>query len=415
MKKDMSLPEAILQEDDLIRRLLADQGRLIRSFPPNLEQLFWQSIAERSLNMIRAVTSIGLVVYLSVGILTFLTVYLLTDEKHRLHDILIWLLTYLNGAFCLVTLPVVAGIPSLIRYFQRVLISIVFLSVFFTSFLTVQYEEARLIQQGSYIVVFVYMLAYFLTGIRPRILLITCLIAGLLPLPLLWLMSVKFDPLVYFYAVIVSNVVGFLVSYIVTGKERISFLQARLLELDKIHSDAMSNELVRLSNEDALTGLYNRRYLNETITIEWERAERSEEPLSVVFVDIDYFKLYNDTYGHLQGDKALLRVATILRKHMRRSSDIAARYGGEEFVLLLPNTPSAGAQVVANNIMRAIDALKIEHKSSNVADHLTLSIGVATWAQEENMTVNKLIAQADAAVYQAKAEGRHAIRVFGVE
>lgn len=415
MKKTISLPEAILQEDELIRRLLADRGRLIRSFPPNLELLFWQSIAERSLNMIRAVTSIGLVVYLSVGILTFLTVYLLTDDRHRLHDILIWLLTYLNGAFCLVTLPVVAGIPSLTKYFQRVLISIVFLAVFFTSFLTVQYEEVRLIQQGSYIVVFVYMLAYFLTGIRPLILLITCLVAGLLPLPMLWFMDVKFDPLVYFYAVIVSNVVGFMVSYIVTGKERVSFLQARLLELDKIHSDAMSNELVRLSNEDALTGLYNRRYLNETIAIEWERAERSEEPLSVVFVDIDYFKLYNDTYGHLQGDKALMRVASVLRKHMRRTSDIAARYGGEEFVLLLPNTPSAGAQVVANNVMRAVDGLKIEHKTSNVADHLTLSIGVATWAQEENMTMNKLIAQADAAVYQAKAEGRHAIRVFGVE
>lgn len=415
MKKTISLPEAILQEDELIRRLLADRGRLIRSFPPNLELLFWQSIAERSLNMIRAVTSIGLVVYLSVGILTFLTVYLLTDDRHRLHDILIWLLTYLNGAFCLVTLPVVAGIPSLTKYFQRVLISIVFLAVFFTSFLMVQYEEVRLIQQGSYIVVFVYMLAYFLTGIRPLILLITCLVAGLLPLPMLWFMDVKFDPLVYFYAVIVSNVVGFMVSYIVTGKERVSFLQARLLELDKIHSDAMSNELVRLSNEDALTGLYNRRYLNETIAIEWERAERSEEPLSVVFVDIDYFKLYNDTYGHLQGDKALMRVASVLRKHMRRTSDIAARCGGEEFVLLLPNTPSAGAQVVANNVMRAVDGLKIEHKTSNVADHLTLSIGVATWAQEENMTMNKLIAQADAAVYQAKAEGRHAIRVFGVE
>lgn len=415
MKKTTALPEAILQEDDLIRRLLADRGRLIRSFPPNLEQLFWQSIAERSINMIRAVTSIGLVVYLSVGILTFLTVYFLTDEKHRLHDILIWLLIYLNGAFCLVTLPLVASIPTLTNYFQRVLISIVFLGVFFTSFLTVLYEEVRLIQQGSYIVVFVYMLAYFLTGIRPLTLLITCLFAGMFPLPLLWLMHIKFDPVVYFYAVIVSNVVGFMVSYIVTGKERVSFLQARLLELDKLHSDVMSNELVRLSNEDALTGLYNRRYLNETIALEWERAERSDEPLSVVFVDIDYFKLYNDTYGHLQGDKALIRVSGILRKHMRRSSDIAARYGGEEFILLLPNTPSAGAQVVANNIMRAIDALKIEHKASNVSEYLTLSIGVATWSKEENMNVNKLIAQADAAVYQAKAEGRHAIRVFGVE
>lgn len=415
MKKTQTSSDEVLQEDQLIRSLLVDHRRIMGKFPQPLEESFWQSLAERSIQMIRNVTTTGLLVYILVGLVTFPTVYFLSSEPHRLHDILIWLLTYLNGAVCLATLPIMASIPSLTVHFQRIIIFITFLGVFFTSFLTVQYEAGKLIQQGSYIIVFVYMLVYFLSGVRPVMLLVTCLIAGLLPLPLFWVMQVKFDPIIYFYAVIFSNIIGFLVSYTVTGKERLSFLQARLLELDKINSGLMSNELVRLSNEDGLTNLFNRRYFNEVIENEWERSERSSEPLSVIFVDIDYFKAYNDTYGHLQGDEALVQVARILKKNLRRSSDVAARYGGEEFILLLPNTPSAGAQVVANNIMKAVDDLAIEHTSSTVASHLTLSIGVSTWHNESDMSPNKLMAQADEAVYQAKADGRHAIRVFGAE
>lgn len=415
MKNTQASSEEILQEDQLIRGLLIDHRRVMGSFPEPLEQLFWQAVAERSIQMIRNVTTTGLLLYILLGLVTFPTVYFLSTEPHRLHDILIWLLAYLNGAVCLASLPIMASIPSLTVHFQRIIVFITFLGVFFTSFLTVQYEATKLIQQGSYIIIFVYMLVYFLSGVRPWMLLVTCLVAGLLPLPLFWVMDVKFDPVIYFYAVIFSNIIGFLVSYTVTGKERLSFLQARLLELDKINSSVMSTELVRLSNEDGLTNLFNRRYFNEIIEHEWERSERSSEPLSVIFVDIDYFKAYNDTYGHLQGDQALVQVAHILKKNMRRSSDVAARYGGEEFILLLPNTPSAGAQVVANNIMKAVDSLAIEHKSSSVAPHLTLSIGVSTWQNEAGMNPTKLMAQADEAVYQAKADGRHAIRVFGAE
>lgn len=132
-----------------------------------------------------------------------------------------------------------------------------------------------------------------------------------------------------------------------------------------------------------------------------------------MFVDIDCFKNYNDTYGHLKGDDALVKVAEVLKNHMRRSSDMAARYGGEEFILLLPNTPSSGAQVVANNIMKAVDSLKVEHSASLTGKYLTLSIGVATWTGEADMTETQLIAQADSAVYQAKSDGRHLVRVFG--
>ncbi|RYY80063.1 MAG: GGDEF domain-containing protein [Moraxellaceae bacterium] len=409
----VALPEETLQEDQFIRKLLADRRRIGRSFPDSLETLFWQSLAERSLHMIRSIATLGVLIYFIVGLITFPSIYLIADQSHRLHDILIWFLMYLNGAVCLATLPVIANIPGLMPHFQRFIVGVSFVGIFFSSFLTMQYEEPRLTQQGGYIVVFVYMLIYFLTGTRPLILWITCLIAGLLPLPLLWLMEVKFDPMLYFYSVIFSNFVGFFVSQSIIGKERISFLQARLLELDKLHSKLMSNELIRLSNEDPLTSLYNRRYFNESIRTEWDRAERSGEPLSLVFVDIDCFKNYNDTYGHLKGDDALIKVAVAMKEQMRRSSDMAARYGGEEFILLLPNTPSSGAQVVANNIMKAIDELKVEHKASLVGQYLTLSIGVATWAGETDMTETQLIAQADLAVYQAKSDGRHRVRIFG--
>lgn len=408
-----ALPEETLQEDQFIRKLLADRRRISRPFPESLETLFWQSLAQRSLQMIRNIATLGVLIYIVVGLITFPSIYLIADESHRLHDILIWFLMYLNGAVCLATLPVIASIPGLTPYFQRFIIGVSFVGIFFTSFLTVQYEEPRLTQQGGYIVVFVYMLIYFLTGTRPLLLWITCLIAGLLPLPLLWVMGIKFDPMIYFYSVIFSNFIGFFVSQSIIGKERISFLQARLLELDKLHSKLMSNELIRLSNEDPLTSLYNRRYFNEAIHTEWDRADRSGEPLSLVFVDIDCFKNYNDTYGHLKGDDALVKVAEVLKNHMRRSSDMAARYGGEEFILLLPNTPSSGAQVVANNIMKAVDSLKVEHSASLTGKYLTLSIGVATWRGEADMTETQLIAQADSAVYQAKSDGRHLVRVFG--
>jgi diguanylate cyclase (GGDEF)-like protein len=120
----------------------------------------------------------------------------------------------------------------------------------------------------------------------------------------------------------------------------------------------------------------------------------------------------------LQGDDALVQIANILKSHLQRSADMAARYGGEEFILLLPNTPSEGAKRVADKLMLAVDRLNIEHRGSHTADHVTISIGIATWQpnrQAKPMTPNRLIDQADSAVYQAKAAGRHCIRAFGVE
>ena len=406
------LPEHYQHEDQLIRKLLADRSRVNKPFPEKLETRFWQSLADHAMQMIRNISVLAMLIYIVIGLLNLPSIYFLASKENLFHDSMVCFLLYVNGAVCLSVLPIMARIPSLSIYYQRTIIVLSFFGVFFTSLLTVQYHEPLLIQYGSYIIIFVYMLVYFLTGARPFVLLITCCVAGILPLPISWSMGVQVDLLNYFYAVIFSNFIGFFISQSIIGKERTNFLQARLLALDKVHAKTLSDRLTRLSNEDALTGLYNRRYFNEAIHSEWDRAVRSGEHLSLVFIDIDCFKNYNDSYGHLKGDDALVAVSNVFKDHMRRTSDMASRYGGEEFILLLPNTPTNGAQVVANNIMKAVDALNIEHNDSIVKPYLTLSIGVATWAGEPDITETQLIAQADSAVYQAKAEGRHLVRVF---
>ncbi len=406
------LPQQLQHEDELIRKLLADRSRIRRAFPASLEQSFWQSLSDRAAQMIRDVAMLGVLVYILVGLITFPSIYFVTSEQNQLHDTLNWLMLYLSGAFCLILFPVIASIPSLSAYFQRTIILVSFLGVFLTTLFTMQYREPSLVQNGSYLIVFVYMLIYFLTGTRPFLLWITCTIAGLLPLPILWYMGVHIDAITYFYAVIFSNFIGFFISQSITNKERTGFLQARLLELDRLQAKAMSERLERLSNEDPLTGLYNRRYFNQAIHDEWERAARSGESLSLLFIDIDCFKKYNDNYGHLKGDEVIIEVAKVLQDQIRRTSDMASRYGGEEFILLLPNTPASGARVVANNIMQAMDQLKIEHITSIVKPYLTLSIGIATWSDDLDITETMLIAQADKACYQAKSDGRNLVRVF---
>ena len=131
-----------------------------------------------------------------------------------------------------------------------------------------------------------------------------------------------------------------------------------------------------------------------------------------MFIDVDHFKPYNDTYGHLEGDKALSRVGRTLKKMATRPADLAARYGGEEFVLLLPNTDSEGAYVLAQEVQKAIDTLAIPHRSSKAGKMLSVSIGLATLTPDDGNSITTLIDNADQGVYAAKEAGRHRIRIW---
>jgi diguanylate cyclase (GGDEF)-like protein len=176
-----------------------------------------------------------------------------------------------------------------------------------------------------------------------------------------------------------------------------------------------NDSLATLAGTDALTGIANRRRFDEVFELEWRRAERSNANLGIVILDVDFFKLYNDEYGHLEGDRALRRIAGILASFARRSGDLAARYGGEEFVLVLPGLTLKEAEAVALTVVAEVQALGIPH-SGGIGQLLTISAGVAVLRPQADTEPDRdfLIREADKALYQAKAAGRNGVRTAGL-
>lgn len=174
-----------------------------------------------------------------------------------------------------------------------------------------------------------------------------------------------------------------------------------------------NQELENLVLVDELTQIPNRRCFDRTLNHEWWRSLRQKTPLSIILFDIDYFKQYNDSYGHLVGDECLKIVARTLRAAARRESDLVARYGGEEFVMILPDTDSGGALKIARYLRRQIHALNLPHIGSQIASHLTLSMGVATRIPTVDRKPFDLLNAADAALYRAKEGGRDRFFICG--
>ena len=169
------------------------------------------------------------------------------------------------------------------------------------------------------------------------------------------------------------------------------------------------NQLEKLSITDGLTGVFNRRHFDHILEQEYARHARSGAELSVVMLDIDFFKNYNDSYGHIQGDICLQNVAMVISEHAARPADLVARYGGEEFVCILPETDHHGAFAVAENIRRGILALTIGHKSSSISNYVTASLGVVTSKCMIGGSAKDFVSQADSLLYQAKSNGRNCI------
>lgn len=173
--------------------------------------------------------------------------------------------------------------------------------------------------------------------------------------------------------------------------------------------------LQRLMNSDGLTGLSNRRHFDEYLEMEWRRAMRDKSQLSLLMVDVDYFKAYNDTFGHLDGDESLRKVAQAIRQSSSRATDLAARYGGEEFALVLPGTSPGGARLVAEKLRQMVLGLAIPHTTPEPGSSITVSVGVATCSPEQGSDCRVLISAADKGLYMAKHAGRNRVVVGEVE
>lgn len=187
---------------------------------------------------------------------------------------------------------------------------------------------------------------------------------------------------------------------------------ARVLAAQLRRRIRAESELALLARTDGLTGLNNRRTLGEILDHEWRRARRTRSVFSLLFVDVDRFKAYNDIYGHQAGDDVLAAVAKCIGENLRRPGDSAARYGGEEFLIVLPDTPPQGAAVIAERIRVAICDLHIEHAESEFGC-VTASIGAAAWMPEDDGDVTSVISAADQALYASKAAGRNKVTLLG--
>ena len=181
--------------------------------------------------------------------------------------------------------------------------------------------------------------------------------------------------------------------------------QEKLQTANRKLADA-NKQLALIANQDGLTRLATRRRFDQHLQQLWKQAQRDQQALTLILCDIDYFKRYNDTYGHPAGDACLRRVAQAIYQVVARPLDLAARYGGEEFAVLLFNTNLDGGTVVAQNILAAVRQLHLPHAASSVSDHLTLSLGVAAVSPVATMAPQVLVDAADAALYQAKEGGR---------
>ena len=192
----------------------------------------------------------------------------------------------------------------------------------------------------------------------------------------------------------------------INAMQRITGMRRRLIDLSQELAGINAN-LREQSTQDSLTGIPNRRAFDAVFEQQWNHGARTGKPLALLLADVDYFKRYNDNYGHQKGDECLRAVAGALREAALRKVDLVARYGGEEFAMMLPDTPAVSALLVAGRLLEAVRALRLPHANSSASGHVTISLGVCAAVPREGNSPGELIRVADRALYDAKAKGRN--------
>ncbi len=195
-----------------------------------------------------------------------------------------------------------------------------------------------------------------------------------------------------------------------------TILNAKIRAMERITAmrnqlSKLNHELTILSQHDGLTELYNRRTFEEKAQAIWRQSTRNKTPLTVMLLDIDHFKLFNDCYGHPAGDECIRNIARVLKKCLNRSADLIGRYGGEEFIALLPDTAETGAQHICDLIRETIEKMKIKHRDSSCSSYVTVSIGASVVNYTTGTDLAFQVSRADQALYESKSEGRNCVTV----
>ncbi|MBP1710250.1 MAG: diguanylate cyclase [Deltaproteobacteria bacterium] len=217
---------------------------------------------------------------------------------------------------------------------------------------------------------------------------------------------------VVLFSAIIISLIG---NYQIESALRRNYLRNLLKEIETIRLEKAKTELELISSLDVLTGLANRRNFDTFLDTEWQMGAQYRTPLSLLFLDVDDFKAYNDHYGHQAGDACLRKIAEVLKRCIHRSRDLCARYGGEEFVVLLPNTDVQSAFQIAEKLRNNIELENIPNQHSRVVPYVTVSVGVASMMPQKTLPPQRLVELADRALYRAKDLGRNQVQVLDDE
>lgn len=401
---------AKLQYDkEKMEELITRHNRRIgQVFPQKLEQEFWRLNLERARRNINDFLWSGVLAYFIFAIFTIPGDYWIIEQSHFKQDFIHCLLGLLNGAVCLLFLYVFSHFVKLKPFFAYAAMFAVFWAVVSTTWLTMSVHTEALRHQAMMIICMIYVLGFLLTGVKPGYVFITGIVAAGVSFLVLISTLVKFDAIVMGRVMFGSCLLGFIISRMIYARERIIFLNIRRAKIsEKIHR-IHTSELLHLSQNDELTKISNRRNFDEMMDTYYEQSRQDETPLSILFIDVDFFKKYNDCYGHQKGDDVISSIAKSIKNAIRHM-DFVARYGGEEFVVLLPETDAHGAYAVASNIYRAIERLEIPHEMSEVSPFVTISLGITVFKGEVDLSKVELLGIADQALYRAKQLGRNQI------
>ncbi|NOZ96977.1 MAG: GGDEF domain-containing protein, partial [Gammaproteobacteria bacterium] len=350
----------------------------------------------------------GLVTYIIFILFTIPGDYMVIEEQYFVSDFTRCILSVVNGAVCLLIYFAFAMVSSLRPYFYKAACIIVLLAIVITSILMMTVQSEALKNQAMLLISFIYMLGFILSGLKPVHMLMVGMASALITLAWLSIFNIHFHLVILTRALIGSCLLGFAISSMSVSKERMLFLNAKLAEINENIQRIHASEFLHLSQHDGLTQLSNRRTFDEMLDVFYLQARRDKSSLGILFIDIDFFKNYNDFYGHQMGDHVIASLAKAIKNSIRHM-DFVARYGGEEFVVLLPETDAQGAYAVASNIYKSIEKLEILHEKSLISDQVTISLGITVYRGETNIDQQELLSYADQALYRAKKLGRNQI------
>ncbi|MCL6417628.1 GGDEF domain-containing protein [Aestuariirhabdus sp. Z084] len=390
------------QENDLSEiKLLLQKDPVRYRFPDNLEKFFLAAVRKDAISFFRANGHMVLVIFV---FLVALEATLLNSTSQDIHY---WVISASAIGIAIITALICARISALDKYYFGYISLVAFAGLInvinFPMFVT----EHEVVLTGYFSIFYTVMAVYTFSGLHfSTALLINLAAAATIPVVQLFA-PYPADYFMLSHSFIGINAMGLILNMLSERQRRRNYLQHQIIRIEKNRADSLARMMEALSRQDKLTGIANRGHFDRVLEQEWSRCNRSSSALSLLFIDVDHFKKYNDHYGHQAGDETLTSIAQLVDEQAKRPGDLAARYGGEEFVIIFPQTSDDTADLLAERLIETVYDANLSRGDVGGVDRITVSIGIATVTPTQKITLKDLIKCADLALYKAKFNGRN--------